>query len=152
MKMAYIATWAMFLQYNIMEFAIFSSLSFVVISNVGNLIFFTTVKIEKAHLVLPYVFLTGWSALSKQTGMLVLDKWCCIRCNSKDRFTHHPLPSLLMVRRCWSCQLLYWRWGPKVSEICLQCQMCSRLSEYQKLLCRSTMLCFSVISPWAINF
>lgn len=74
MKMAYIATWAMFLQYNIMEFAIFSSLSFVVISNVGNLIFFTTVKIEKAHLVLPYVFLTGWSALSKQTGMLVLDK------------------------------------------------------------------------------
>lgn len=54
MEMTYIATWAMFLQYNIMEFAIFSSLSFVVLSNVGNSIFFTMVKIERAHLVLPY--------------------------------------------------------------------------------------------------
>lgn len=104
----------LFLHYNIMEFAICSSLSFVVISNVGDLIFFTMVEIERAHLVLPYVFLSGWSALSKwQSGMLVLDKWGCIRCNSKDGFNHHPLPSLLMVRRYWSCQLLYWcspRW------------------------------------------
>lgn len=153
--MTYITTWAMFLQYNTyknMKFAIFSSLSFVVISNVGNLIFFTMVKIERAHLMLPYVFLTGWSALSKQTGMLVLDKWGCIRCDSKDRFNHHPLPALLMVRRCCSCQLLYWCWEPKVSEIYLQFQICSRLSEYQKPLCRSTMPCYSVISPQAINF
>lgn len=64
--MTYTATWAMFLQYSIMEFAIFSSLSFVVVSNVGNSLFFTVVNMERAYPVLPCVFLTDWSALSKQ--------------------------------------------------------------------------------------
>lgn len=123
--MTYTATWAMFLQYSIMEFAIFSSLSFVVVSNVGNSLFFTMVNMERAYPVLPCVFLTDWSALSKQSGMLVLDKWGCLRYYSKDRFNHHPLPSLLMDRRCWCCQLLYWCWGLKMSEIYLQFQMCS---------------------------
>lgn len=30
--------------------------------------------------------------------------------------------------------------------------MCSRFSEYQKPLSRSTVLCYSAISPWAIHF
>lgn len=59
----------MFFQYNIMEFAMFSSLSIVVITSVSNSIFSTMVMIERAHLVLPYVFLTGWSAFSKQIGV-----------------------------------------------------------------------------------
>jgi len=51
---------------------------------------------KRIHLVLPNIFLTGWSALSKQTVryVIVLDKWGgipCVRCNSK---------------RCMSCQPL----------------------------------------------